>query len=45
MRLATLDLNGTGTAAAVLRGEGAVVVRDSAGRLAYPDVGALLAAR
>jgi acylpyruvate hydrolase len=44
VRLATLDLNGSGTAAVVLRGEGAVVVRDSAGRVAYPDVGALLAA-
>src|SRR5437667_7163234 len=44
MRLATLELNGTGTAAAVLRDGGAVVVRDSSGRLAYPDVGALLAA-
>ena len=43
MRLATLDLNGSGSTAAVLRGEGAVVVRDSAGRIAYPDVGALLA--
>ena len=43
MRLATLDLNGSGSTAAVLRGEGAVVVRDSAGRVAYPDVGALLA--
>ena len=43
MRLATLDLNGTGTAAAVLRDEGAVVVHDSAGRIPYPDVGALLA--
>ena len=30
--------------AAVLRDGGAVVVRDSSGRLAYPDVGALLAA-
>src|SRR6266852_3245014 len=44
MRLATLELNGTGTAAAVLRDETAVVVRDSAGHIAYPDVGALLAA-
>jgi acylpyruvate hydrolase len=44
VRLATLELNGTGTAAAVLRDGGAVVVRDSAGRVAYPDVGALLAA-
>jgi len=44
MRLATLELNGTGTAAAVLRDETAMVVRDSAGRVAYPDVGALLAA-
>jgi acylpyruvate hydrolase len=44
VRLATLELNGTGTAAAVLRNGGAVVVRDSFGNVAYGDIGALLAA-
>ena len=44
MRFGTLELNGAGTAAVVLRDEAAVVVRDRAGRVAYPDVGALLRA-
>src|SRR5258708_30568836 len=44
MGVGRLELNGTGAAAAVLRDETAVVVRDSAGDIAYPDVGALLAA-